>query len=316
MRSGKLNVGLSPATALLLAASPLFGCAPLPVGDASDGTLHRPTTDPAGDVYTQLLAPENVSDVDAWHAQHHVKPAAIMYQSVIDPDEDGNVDADDVTKWLIAHVPEDYAGILTLDWEATGLNAAPPRVDQALELIHLVRELRPSAQLGFYLNQRFEAQRRDRELLEPVIEASDVLMPSVYQFTTRPTEAYEEFIGWTLGRGKPVLLYVWHRYHPSDRQKPWRLIDPNEWTAHVASLLAVEVDGDRPDGLILWGTEHARIEQAWEREAEGAFRRDDERWDALRQAYEAEGATSGNAHDYARLLYESLFARAHAVLER
>jgi len=269
-------------------------------------------------VYTQLFVPPNVSDGDAWHREFNVTPAPIMYSSVIDPDEKGRFNTKRVAAWLEKHVPPKHDDLLVLDWEETGLSENPPRVEQALSLINFVRQYCPEAKIGYYLNHRLEKYEPIWKQLNPLIAASDVVLPSIYQFTQLASDDYDAFVEWCLSAGKPVYLYTWHRWHPADHYRPWKLIAVSQWLDHVRHFLSIEVNGNKPSGIILWGTDHYRVGRAFETDENGKYYAQTSRkWIDLRIAYWMEGLEDNPpwTMGFIKNLYEALFLRAHAAME-
>ena len=52
---------------------------------------------------------------------------------------------------------------------------------------------------------------------------------------------------------KPVLPFVWHRYHPSNKQIGLQLIPINEFEKYIASILHTSYKGTKASGIVWWG---------------------------------------------------------------
>jgi hypothetical protein len=217
-----------------------------------------------------------------------VEKGFIMTQGAIDPKNTGRWSHPIYTeRWLDRVVPADFDGFITLNWEGKAigvLHDGPSHpefeqtVDEWVRLIRFVREQRPRAYVGMYslpIRQYWgqdEEWRRAALAYKPILDASSVIYPSVYDFYHRnPAGDHERFgniveLALELAEGKPVILYTRHRYHPSNKVFPNRIIPRDEYVNHVRHLMNVEVDGQRPAGVVAWSNDMALLRAPREHE--------------------------------------------------
>jgi len=129
---------------------------------------------------------------------------------------------------------------------------------------------------------------------KPVTDAANALFPTVYDFYAVSEEAdhrrFATNIELTLevADGRPVILYTWARYHPSNPDLGRRLIPELEYHNHVGRLMAVEHEGVRPHGAVAWGPDYAWLERAFTRNPDGSWTYQDPFSELLRSIFLAE----------------------------
>ena len=100
----------------------------------------------------------------------------------------------------------------------------------------------------------------------PLLQQCDILFPSIYiyyqdgKFTPNDNEAYGvENINEALKLGvqfnKPVLPFVWHRYHDSNRTIGLQLIPRDDFRTFITKILTTSYKSKHVDGLIWWGAD-------------------------------------------------------------
>ncbi len=162
-------------------------------------------------------------------------------------------------------------------------------IDKLITVVHWLRDERPQIRIGLYdgvpirdyrTTVRFARNPTDGEvytlyhewnlanqLLNPLAQALDFIMPSTYTF-------YEDQEGWATEMrellkaaqryGKPVYPFVMARYHPSARPERlgWQPLPVDYWRFELETLYDLCVDG-----IVLWGdTPHQwseEQEQPW-----------------------------------------------------
>lgn len=201
----------------------------------------------------------------------------------IDSNRDGKPDLAFFTKEVNRLVPNmKFSGILTLDWEGKGYdflkndtNIRPKEFDAALQpfiqLIRHAKKLRPQAKWGFWdmpssiywvtVNKQWT---RRINALDALLKECDVLLPSLYDYYPS-TEGHgqrtdpiylETILRTSLEKGvklkKPVVPYIWHRYH--DVMPDWgnKSIDPMEFEETIQAMLNIQYKGQKISGVVWW----------------------------------------------------------------
>jgi hypothetical protein len=248
-----------------------------------------PTSDPDEDGTIapglRLYVNEQVSEAvrAATYPSVGAEDGLVVYQGVFDADGDGVADpgaAAAVAAYLEAVAPPGATAPVCLDWEAetmTTLHEAATdgpafgaAVDAFVGFLAEVRALRPDLRFGYYglplrrYWDRDDGWRARNDAIAPIIDQSDVLFVSVYDFygdEESGTEADSAYVrenvaeALRLAGGRPVLPYVWHRYHDSNATLGGRLIGEDEFRRHVGAIFEAEHRGARAAGMVWWGAD-------------------------------------------------------------
>lgn len=214
--------------------------------------------------------------------------ALLVVQRHVEGEEKGTVDRARLTRFVERYIPYPKDDVLVMiDWEGPimealergdlGDNTAFKSAASAyLEAYNLVKKLRPNAIVGFYRfpireyhgrNKTWLARNRS---LDTLFSQFDALFPSVYDFYVsrgsykrRDVEYVEENIKEALAMGiridKPVYPFIWHRYHSSGGKTPNGLIEPGEFKEHVKAIVNTDVDGERVEGVVWWGSDYIKF---------------------------------------------------------
>lgn len=273
------------------------------------------------------------------YAEWGVEPIYEMGGALIDPGHSGRWTIREKTdKWIDDNVPRTAPGYLCLDWEGGAfevLQKGPSDPNHAAvmaEMIRLVRHVkgkRPLMKVGYYglpLREYWkqgEEWRSNTRALAPLFDACDVLFPSVYDFYADEDAAarqrdHQRFgaivrLALEMAKGKPVLLYCYHRYHNSTERWGGRLIPEEELIAHVKHLMAVEHEGRRPVGVVAWGAEAYYYRESFARKPDRSFKHTGADWERRRAAFTQEkerGLAPGEYHDSVNSHVLSVYARA------
>ena len=213
----------------------------------------------------------------------------INQRRIVNPNDEWLLDRSILTSNVEKFVPdpnsEEY---IVLNWEGKpylAIQAGPSHPDykratlQFIEAYDLVKRLRPRTKVGYYgfpirdYWNRNEKWRAKNTALIPFLKNFDVLYPSIYDFYDSSTgrgkgdDAYvrdniEEAIRMGERMNKPVLPFVWHRYHTSNKKKRLELIPEDEFIAHVSAATSTKVEGRGIAGLVWWSSEYSRFVQA------------------------------------------------------
>lgn len=173
--------------------------------------------------------------------------------------------------------------LIVLDWEGSRMQqifeGAVSNSDeyreakaQLLSAYRFTKKRFPDYIIGFYgfpirdYWGRDEKWRKRNTALADFLAETDALFPSLYDFyETTPSnrmqeEAYiRENVEEALRLGKlldkPVYPFIWHRYHPSNKQKGLEPIPPEEFKHHLRTILESNYRGNTATGLIWWSAE-------------------------------------------------------------
>ncbi len=202
----------------------------------------------------------------------------VLYQGQIDKNNDLVMEKDAVIKQINKLYPKyNQKGICMLDWEdpilaTLQLNQASSKEfikarNAYIDLIHLVRSLRPNIKLAVYglpfreYYGRTEKWYNASDNIIPIIKECDIIMPSIYDFHKGHSSGNHEYVNdnvanaLRLGKklNKPVYPVVWHRYHVSNKTVPNHLIPKEEFTGHVRSAINSRYEGEKIKGIVWWG---------------------------------------------------------------
>lgn len=142
-----------------------------------------------------------------------------------------------------------------------------------ISIIKAAKKYRPNVKWGYYYIpltsywDKTEAfYKKNQKDLAPIIKECDVLFPSLYTFYDQallliPNEQYlkrnvEECIKVGLQYNKPVLAFVWHRYHPSNENIPMEIIPDNVWRKSIKDISSTSYNNHFLNGIVWWGSDN------------------------------------------------------------
>jgi hypothetical protein len=189
-------------------------------------------------------------------------------------------------KKLIADIQKRYpnvsdTGIAALDWEGKmiGLlvNARPGSSDfndalnSYINILKMAKALRPNVKWGYYAVpfSRFYNRNKlgsDLKRIEPLLRECDMFFPSFYEnYKDGSIEkddnerfAYENLnaiLPVAQLMDKPVLPFVWYRYHISNRDIGLQLIPNDEFDKYLNAILSVNYKGKKVSGVVCWSVD-------------------------------------------------------------
>ncbi len=214
-------------------------------------------------------------------SQSKVVNIPIIYHHEIDPGNTGRVDYALVSQAIETRIPgREEAGICILDWEGPQFeflkhgkidhDSMSAIVSKFIELLAFARKMRPRAKWGIYdmpvstywVNQDSTWPQRS-EIIFPLLRQTDVFCPSLYDYFKTGSYGWmddEAYIRVTLERNlalakqlnKPVIPFVWHRYHDATEVVGLKCIDPDEFSNQIAQMLTTNYSNTRISGLVWW----------------------------------------------------------------
>lgn len=197
----------------------------------------------------------------------------------------GSYDAVDQQK-LIADIQKRYpgvsdSGIAALDWEGkmigTLVNSRSddPEFNKTLNsyinILKMAKALRPNVKWGYYAVpfSRFYGRSKlgeDLRRIEPLLNECDVFFPSFYESYKDGSierDDNEHFANENLNAilrvaqrmDKPVLPFVWYRYHVSNKNIGLQLIPGDEFEKYLNAILSVNYNGKKVSGVVCWSAD-------------------------------------------------------------
>lgn len=142
-----------------------------------------------------------------------------------------------------------------------------------VDVIRFAKKYRPNVKWGYYYiplttywDKTDAFYKKNEEDLKTIIQECDILFPSLYHFYDQvylslSNEEYfeknvEESIKLGLKYNKPVILFVWHRYHPSNKNVPNELIPDDEWGKIIKEVSTTTYKNKFLDGIVWWGADN------------------------------------------------------------
>lgn len=218
------------------------------------------------------LSPENLALAQSLK----MKPAYIAYEWTLDRDNDGIWDGPQQADEWLASVPTN-AEMITLDWESNAIELVKhgdsAQIAEWLKALNYLKSKRPAAKFGFYDIPSTRYYTRDGSWdveasnYKPIVDAVDILMPSLYDFypdttTANHTEQEDlDFVKWNIEKtlalsDKPTYLYVWHRFHSNGYSDDHSTVIPaQEFINFVQTAANTSVNGKKIKGIIWWGSD-------------------------------------------------------------
>lgn len=173
---------------------------------------------------------------------------------------------------------KDQKGIVYIDLEmpfedmqGKDNDRAMKAMDYYLKVLRYVKKARPNIKWGFYAipftsvwsptNDFFNDQNK----FAPLLKECDVFFPSLYTFYSNPATLLangnylENNLDGAIKLGlkykKPVLVFMWHRYHNSNEKESMKEIPDKIWKGQIETVASQNVNGKFVDGILWWGAD-------------------------------------------------------------
>lgn len=144
-------------------------------------------------------------------------------------------------------------------------------MNYCLAVLKYAKKARPNIKWGFYAipftsvwgaNQEFfNAQNK----FAPLLKECDIFFPSLYTFYSDPATLLingnylnynlEGVIKLGIKYNKPVYIFMWHRYHNSNKKESMKEIPDNIWNDQIETVASQNVNGKFVDGILWWGAD-------------------------------------------------------------
>jgi hypothetical protein len=143
-----------------------------------------------------------------------------------------------------------------------------------IDVIKFAKKMRPNIKWGYYAIPHTTYWNRTSDFygklkkIEPLIKECDILFPSLYIFYDEydkkvalenynyVIENTKEMIKAGLYYKKPVIIFVWHRYHPSNEKFGMESLPGNVFLTHIKRIVSTSYQGKKVNGIIWWGPDN------------------------------------------------------------
>lgn len=171
----------------------------------------------------------------------------------------------DIEHWPL-DIRKDVQTVAGDDIAAATQKTVASSMEKMIHILSASRKENPSVKYGFYgcvpLRDYWSPVKKDPELLKkwheandylkPLADSTDVICPSLYTF-------YPDRAAWVtyakanieearrIANGKPVYVYLWPKYHNSNKEDGKKFIDGDFWKLQLETVYNSGIDG-----VIIW----------------------------------------------------------------
>ncbi|PUZ26258.1 hypothetical protein DCC81_18715 [Chitinophaga parva] len=212
----------------------------------------------------------------------------IIYEGSIDPQRVHQVNADSLRAAITRAFPDpQQGGIGVLDIESApystmrkadrgsaDFNSAVN--DYFIKAIRIAKATRPNVYWGFYglpYNNfaRNSAGSWDAtcQKLSPLFQEADILFPSLYERNSRFLTGadlnsdnadnvqgfMQHILSFAVRINKPVMPFIWHRWHPSSARDANHVIPQDEFSRYLQSITKAGKGNPLFKGIVWWGAD-------------------------------------------------------------
>ncbi|MCA0381130.1 MAG: hyaluronidase [Bacteroidetes bacterium] len=227
------------------------------------------------------MAMENLPPaVKAFQKKQNIKSIPILYASDFDPEDDGVADEVMLHNAIHRKIPDsNYQGIAVIDWEDPGFpllekgdvqsTAFQQTIAKYLRVLQLCKQARPKASWGYYgipFTSYWDSATvlNINKRIDPLINAVDVLLPSLYNYYPDNTPQTNNKAYYTANamamaamakeNQKQCYIFIWHRYHPSNQDVGLQLLPKTVFARHI-QWMKTAASPLSFDGFIWWGAD-------------------------------------------------------------
>ncbi len=217
--------------------------------------------------------------------QKNVKNIYFINGNIIDKNKDGLVDENSLRTYIRKIIKSRTASdIGVLDWEGKAIHSLekdPYNSDnfrktekQYIKAYMIAKQEAPHVDWGFYglpfrdYWNRNEKWKQSNQKLSRILEKTDVIFPSVYDFyvshhssglesrdSLYVSDNIKEALKFGQRFNKKVIPFYWHRYHDSNKKAGMQLIPWEEFENHLTAGIEASYKDKYIDGVIWWGSD-------------------------------------------------------------
>jgi hypothetical protein len=171
----------------------------------------------------------------------------------------------------IAYIDIEGANLDNIMNMGTQIESFKKSIKLYIDVIQFAKKLRPNTKWGYYYIPYTTYWSRTPDFygklkkIEPLIKECDVFFPSLYIFYEDKDLALEnekyvientkEMIKVGQYYKKPVIVFVWHRYHPSNEKLGMESLPEKVFLTHIERIVTTSYQGKKVDGIVWWGAD-------------------------------------------------------------
>ena len=260
-----------------------LGCYVKPINTAADLPILEREKDCPLELYLSLGGVPELSS--SFIKKNKLKQIYFVNGSYIDGNNDLKFDREKFIQNINKIAPNPSAsGTGVLNWEGKAIkvlykNKSTDPTFKAVEqeyikVLKTAQKLRPNIKWGYYSlpfrdywnrNEKWEAKN---DAVKKILEASDVIYPSVYDFyengntsvSKKKDSLYvdaniKSALKYGKRYNKPVIPFYWHRWHNSNKKVGMQLIPWEEFKEHIIAGISAGYQGKHVDGIVWWGSD-------------------------------------------------------------
>ncbi|GGG80152.1 hypothetical protein GCM10007415_10680 [Parapedobacter pyrenivorans] len=214
-----------------------------------------------------------------FNSNENIQPYVYLGEFAIDPRKTGKFEESNIVSAINNYIPDPSAtSVVSLNIESdiykklrdkkTGDKEAKSASDEFIRIVKIIKRERPNVQVGIYgIPFRFfySSQKgvNDGGKFDELFKVVDYISPSLYmmypnrQIGTTKNKAYIESnlkYALELGEkfGKPVIPWVWHIIHPSNKEYGGNLVDKSEFNDYLNLIATTSFNGLKASGVLVW----------------------------------------------------------------
>lgn len=216
---------------------------------------------------------------------HNYPRVRMIPQMMIDANNDLIIEKDSVRKQVAFLFPEkNDTGLCTIDWEGKAFkglikeaNTKDFQLAEArfLELISMIRELRPRIRVGIYalpfrVFHTSQLKRNAGNKLDRILSKCDFIAPSLYIMypdqqigESRNIEYLKQNLDisfeYAQRLNKPVIPFVWYKVHPGNKLFGNNIVSRQEMENYLTFISRYRYQGKGVEGVIWWEAARRRV---------------------------------------------------------
>ena len=225
----------------------------------------------------------NTKNVDKVLLENNIIQVKFLNEDMVIDHQKNDIDVDEIKKNLEEIYPNiTDSGICYIDVEdpysekIKNLDGNDPEfiknLNLFLNIIKTAKKIRPNVKFGFYAipfttfwNDTDDYFKKNEKLAE-IYKVSDFLFPSIYLLYDSPEVPISRNIEYInintkksieigLKYNKPVIPFVMHRYHPSNKRISWEALSDVAWRNYVSQILDTNYNGNFVQGILWWAAD-------------------------------------------------------------
>lgn len=214
-----------------------------------------------------------------FNSKENIEPYVYLGEYTIDPKKTGKFEESNIVEAVHNYIPDPASNsIVSLNIESkiykdlrdnkAGSKDAINAADEFIRIVQIIKRERPNVQVGIYgipFRFYYASQKGVNDLakFEQLFQAVDYISPSLYmmypnkQIGANKNKAYiESNLTYSLELGarfgKPVVPWVWHIIHPSNKEYGGNLIEKAEFNDYMNLIATTAYNNSKASGVMVW----------------------------------------------------------------